>query len=91
MHLSQSRDTDNIATAVLPDGEWLAGAELSPSSTHTSHSKSSMEGQQEAILQAVVLADPFEHQSRYGPLIRGGNKAGEGCESANPWVGGAAQ
>jgi hypothetical protein len=48
-----------------------------------------MDSQQEAILQAVVLADPFEHQSRYGPLIRGGNKSGEGCESANPWVGGA--
>lgn len=47
-----------------------------------------MEGQQEAILQAVVLADPFEHQSRYGPLVRGGNKSGEGCESANPWVSG---
>lgn len=49
-----------------------------------------MDGQQEAILQAVVLADPFEHQARYGPLIRGGNKAGEGCESANPWVSRAA-
>ncbi|KAK9898669.1 hypothetical protein P389DRAFT_178044 [Cystobasidium minutum MCA 4210] len=44
-----------------------------------------MEGQQEAILQAVVLADPFEHQSRYGPLVKGGNESGEGCESANPW------
>lgn len=54
------------------------------------HPTISMEGQQEAILQAVVLADPFEHQSRYGPLVRGGNKDGEGCESANPWVSGAA-
>lgn len=44
-----------------------------------------MDTQQETILQAVILADPFEHQSRYGPLIRGGGQDGEG-EDALPWV-----
>lgn len=45
-----------------------------------------MDTKQETVLQAVVLADPFEHQSRYGPLIRGGGKDGEGCETAKPWA-----
>lgn len=45
-----------------------------------------MDTKQEAVLQAVVLADPFEHQSRYGPLVRGGGKDGEGCETAKPWA-----
>lgn len=45
-----------------------------------------MDTQQEHILQAVVLADPFEHQSRYGPLIRGSGKDNEGCEASVPFV-----
>ena len=51
---------------------------------HTSTPR--MDTQQETILQAVILADPFEHQSRYGPLIRGGGQDGEGGEDAQPWV-----
>ena len=45
-----------------------------------------MDTQQEHVLQAVILADPFELQARYGPLIRGGGKGGEGCENALPWA-----
>lgn len=47
----------------------------------------SMDTEQELPLQAVVLADAFEYQARYGPLVRGGGKDGEGCDNAQPWVG----